>query len=201
MTMPIPLSVLIVEDMESDAQLYARLLKKANYELAYEQVENAAQMRAALEQRAWDLIISDYKMPQFNGNEALSLLKKTGLDIPFIIVSGTIGEETAVAMMQAGAQDYLKKDNLARLIPVVERELEQAAIRKERRRAQEQIILQSSALDAAANAIAITDRNGTIEWVNPAFTTLTGYELEEAIGKNPRELFKSGRHDPSFYKA
>ncbi|MDO9300758.1 MAG: response regulator, partial [Anaerolineales bacterium] len=88
--MPTPLAVLIVEDMESDAQLIVRLLKKAGYEVVYGQVETAEQMRAALENQTWDIVISDYKMPQFNGRAALKLLQDTGRDIPFIIVSGTI---------------------------------------------------------------------------------------------------------------
>ena len=194
------LAVLIVEDLESDAQLLIRLLKKADYELVYEQVETAEQMRIMLEKRNWDIVISDYSLPQFDGRAALSVLKETGLDIPFIIVSGMMGEETAVDMMKAGAQDYLMKDNLARLIPAVERELEQAEMRRERKQNQEQLLLQSSALNAAANAIVITDCRGTIEWVNQAFNVLTGYTLQEAIGKNPRDLVNSGVHDKSFYK-
>ena len=134
--MPTPLSVLIVEDMESDAQILVRLLKKADYELVYEQVETAGQMRAALEKRTWDIIISDYNLPQFDGQSALAILKEAGLDIPFIVVSGKIGEETAVAMMRAGAQDYLIKDNLTRFVPAVKRELAQAELRKTRKQAE-----------------------------------------------------------------
>ena len=111
------LAVLLVEDSESDAQLIVRLLKKAGYDVVSEQVETAEQMRAALGKRAWDIVISDYSLPQFDGRAALTLLRETGQDIPFIVVSGTIGEETAVAMMKAGAHDYLLKGHLARLIP------------------------------------------------------------------------------------
>ena len=194
------LALLIVEDVENDALLIVRLLKKAGYELVYKQVETSAQMRTALKERAWDFVISDFSLPQFSGVGALAILKETGLDIPFIIVSGTMGEETAVDMMKAGTQDYLMKDNLARLAPAVERELEQAEMRRERRKAREQLLLNSSALNAAANAIVITDREGNIESVNPAFTTLTGYSLEEALGKNPRDLLRSGVHDQTFYQ-
>jgi PAS domain S-box-containing protein len=194
------LALLIVEDVESDALLIVRLLKKAGYELVYEQVETAVQMRTALEKQAWDIIISDYRLPQFNGEEALAVLKQTGQDVPFIAVSGTMGEATAVAMMKAGAQDYLMKDNLARLVPAVQRELEQAEVRRERRQAQEQLLLQSSALNAAANAIVITNREGTVEWANPSFTTLTQYTLEEAIGENLYDLLKSDRQDRSYYQ-
>ena len=120
--MNIPLAVLIVEDSESDAQLIVRLLKKAGYDLVYEQTETLEQMRAALEKQNWDVVISDYHLPQFDGRAALELLKEKQQDIPFIVVSGAIGEETAVAMMKAGAHDYLMKGNLARLVPAVARE-------------------------------------------------------------------------------
>ena len=105
--MPKPLAVLIVEDSESDAQLVVRLLQKAGYKVTHDQVDTSEGMRASLKKRAWDIVISDYSLPQFDGMAALSLLKETGLDIPFIVVSGTMGEETAVAMMKAGAHDYL----------------------------------------------------------------------------------------------
>ena len=134
--MPVPLAVLIVEDMESDAQLLVRLLKKADYELVYEQVETAEQMRSALEKRTWDIVISDYSLPQFDGQAALELLKERQQDIPFIVVTGKLGEESAVAMMKAGAHDYLMKDNLVRLVPAVARELEQAQDRRKRKQAE-----------------------------------------------------------------
>ena len=133
------LSVLIVEDSDSDAQLIVRLLNKGGYETTMEVVETAAQMRAALERGGWDIIISDYSMPQFDGRAALMLLKESGLDIPFIAVSGAMGEETAVAMMKAGAQDYLMKDKLARLVPAIERELRDADPRRKRKRAEEEL--------------------------------------------------------------
>src|SRR4051812_32757718 len=109
------LAVLIVEDSESDAQLLVRLLEKAGYQITFELVETAAQMHAALQKRAWEIVISDYSMPQFDGPAALTLLQEAEMDIPFITVSGTMGEETAVAMMRAGAHDYLMKGNLTRL--------------------------------------------------------------------------------------
>jgi putative nucleotidyltransferase with HDIG domain len=126
------LAVLIVEDSESDALLIVRALKKAGYDVVSERVENAAQMRSALGMRPWNIVISDYNLPQFDGRAALTLLQETRQDIPFIVVSGAIGEESAVAIMKAGAHDYVLKGNLARLTPAVERELAQAEIRRER---------------------------------------------------------------------
>ncbi len=132
----IPLAVLIVEDADSDAQLMVHLLETAGYELTCQVVETAAQMRAALEQTPWDIVISDYSLPQFDGLAALKLLQETGVDIPFIAVSGTTDEAAVVAMMKAGAHDYLTKANLTRLAPTVERELGDADTRLARKRAE-----------------------------------------------------------------
>jgi diguanylate cyclase (GGDEF)-like protein/PAS domain S-box-containing protein len=194
----IPLAVLIVEDSESDIQIIVRFLRKAGYKLVYEQVESAGQMRAALEKSAWDIVISDYRLPQFDGRAALSLLQEMGHDIPFIVVSGTIGEETAVAMMKAGAHDYLMKDNLARLAPAVARELEQAEMRREQKRTESQLRQLSSAVEHSPASIVITDINGAIEYVNPKFTELTGYTLEEVRGKIPPYVFGSSETQPEI---
>lgn len=132
-----PLRVLIIEDSENDAILLLRELKRSGYAPIHEQVDTATDMRAALEKQEWDIIISDFVMPQFSGLEALKLLQGTGLDIPFIVVSGKIGEDTAVAVMKAGASDYIMKDNLTRLVPAIEREMQEAAIRRERRKSAE----------------------------------------------------------------
>jgi len=127
------LHVLIVEDVESDASLIIRYLQKEYPAVVHERIMNAVQMKTALEKKAWDVVISDYRLPQFDAPSALKLLKDTGLDIPFIVVSGTIGEETAVGMMKAGAQDYMMKDNLLRLTPAVTRELADAEVRKQQK--------------------------------------------------------------------
>ena len=149
--MSTPLRVLLVEDSESDAALIVRHLNMAGYEVSQERVESAGQMRAALEEPDWDIVIADYKLPEFDAPAALAILQQTGLDLPFIVVSGQIGEETAVALMRAGAHDYLMKDHLARLAPVVERELGEARMRRERRRGQEQLRLSVEEL-ARSNA-------------------------------------------------
>jgi signal transduction histidine kinase/DNA-binding response OmpR family regulator len=132
-----PLHVLIVEDSASDAAMVVRQLRKAGYDVHDERVETADQMRAALDKQTWDVVIADYRLPQFDAPAALALLQGTGLDIPFIVVSGTVGEDTAVATMKAGAHDYLMKDRLARLPPAVEREIREAQTRRERKRAEE----------------------------------------------------------------
>ncbi|MEO5656688.1 MAG: diguanylate cyclase, partial [Nitrospiria bacterium] len=136
--MGVPLRVLIVEDSEDDAALLLRELRRGGYDVESERVDTAPAMRAALS-RPWDLIVSDYTLPHFNGLAALDLWKNAGLDIPFLIVSGSIGEDTAVGAMKAGANDYLMKDNLSRLVPAIQRGLAEARVRQERRRAEETI--------------------------------------------------------------
>lgn len=193
------LRVLHVEDQERDATLLGRHLSHHGYEVTSERVEKQTEMRAALAAREWDIILCDYSIPEFNALAALSLMREMGLDIPFIIISGTIGEGAAVEAMRAGAHDYLMKDSLARLAPAIEREIAEAQNRRARREAEEQLRLQSAAVRAAANAIIITDRTGKILWTNPAFTQTTGYSFAEVEGKNPSVL-KSGKQDEVFYR-
>src|SRR5579862_9069239 len=106
--------VLMVEDSEDDATLIARELRRGGYELSFARVDSAEAMRRALSHKKWDLVICDYSMPHFTGIDALNLLRATGSQAPFIFVSGTIGEDTAVAALKQGAQDYIMKDNLKR---------------------------------------------------------------------------------------
>lgn len=321
-TMDKTLRVLNVEDSEQDAALLVRHLTRAGYDLVVDRVDTPETMKAALSSREWDVILCDYSMPQFNALVALALMKEMKLDIPFIIISGNVGEALAVEAMRSGAHDYLMKENLIRLEPTIERELLESGNRRARRRAegelllserkyrllfdknplpmwvfdretlrflavneaaiahygysleeflamtiddvhladvlklrpapawpeeeprragiwkhrkkdgvlidveitshfidfdgrpaemvlandvterirtQEQLHLQSAALESAANGILITDANGKIIWVNPAFTQSSGYSLDEVVGKNPR-LLKSGKQERIFYK-
>src|SRR6266513_554683 len=112
LSMRVPLRVLIAEDSEDDARLLLRELQRAGFDPAYERVDSAISMQAALDRQAWDLVIGDYSMPTFSGPAALALLRARDLDTPFIFVSGTIGEDVAVEAMKAGAQDFLTKGNL-----------------------------------------------------------------------------------------
>jgi two-component system sensor histidine kinase EvgS len=130
-----PLHILIVEDSENDALLLLRELKRSGYEPVYERVYTPKGLNDALEKQAWDIIISDFVMPQFSGLEALKLTKTKNLDTPFIITSGKISDDTAVLSMKAGAADYIMKDNLTRLGPAIERELQETAIRRESEKA------------------------------------------------------------------
>ncbi len=131
------LRLLLVEDSEDDAQLLLRELQRGGYEVESMRVETQAAMQAALDSQTWDVVISDYSMPQFSAPQALDTMQASNVDLPFIIVSGTIGEDTAVAALKAGAHDFLIKNSLARLIPAIERELKDAETRRERQRAEE----------------------------------------------------------------
>jgi len=137
--MSIPLRVLLIEDSEDDAMLLLRKLRHGGYKPISERVDTSAAMLAALSRETWDLIICDYCMPQFSAPLALKLLQESGLDLPFIIVSATIGEDIAVAAMKAGAHDYILKGNLARLIPAIERELRETEVRLARKQAEEEL--------------------------------------------------------------
>src|ERR1044071_1127103 len=130
-----PLKLLLVEDSEDDAELLLLELRRGGYAPDFVRVDNPEDMCAALEQRDWELIISDYVMPRFSGPAVLSLMRSRGSDLPIIIVSGHIGEDIAVSAMKAGANDYVMKDRLARLVPAVARELREAEVRRARRAA------------------------------------------------------------------
>lgn len=133
------LHTLIVEDSEDDAILLLKELQRGGYETYHVRVETPEAMSAALTDHAWDIVFSDFTMPRFSAFDALDVLHTTGLDIPFIIVSGTIGEDRAVTAMKAGAHDYILKGNLKRLLPATERELREAMLRQEHRLADETI--------------------------------------------------------------
>jgi PAS domain S-box-containing protein len=325
--MAIPLRVLIVEDSENDTLLLARELRSGGYEPTYERVETLEAIKVALDKH-WDLVLSDYTMPGFDGLSALKIARETCPDVPFIFVSGTLGEDIAIEALKYGAVDYVFKDRLSRLVTCVRRALreveEQRELKRaqetlresearkkamlegaldciiaidhqgkilefnlaaertfgytldqvigkplvdliipphlrdkhkqglkqhiatgegpfigkvvevtamradgtefptelaitsigqkwppmflghirditERKRAEEKMRLQSAALESAANSVVITDRDGIITWVNPAFTRLTGYSQQEMIGQTPR-LLKSGTQDQPFYE-
>src|SRR4051794_14094275 len=184
-----PLRVLLIEDSDFDATLLLRVLAKGGYQLEHQRVETQEQLRTALT-RPWDLVIADYNLPQFNAPAALEMVQETGRDVPFIIVSGAIGETTAVSAMKAGAHDYLMKGNLTRLLPVIERELREAHNREGRRQTKE--ALRESELryrllwETASDAVILFDHNGIIDFVNPAVEEVFGYKPEELIG---REVF------------
>jgi PAS domain S-box-containing protein len=198
--MPKPLNILIVEDSEDDSLLLLRELRRADYEPIHERVETPEAMRSALANRSWDIVISDYILPKFSGLAALAIVQERGLDLPFIIVSGNIGEDTAVRAMRAGANDYILKGNLKRLIPAVERELREAVVRRDRKRIEDERNRLSAAVESAAEAVVITDpKSGVIQYVNRAFEQITGYAREEVLGHN-LHMLDSGKQGEQFYR-
>lgn len=178
------LRVLIVDDSEDDAILISRALQRGGYVPSTERVETASAMKASLLEQSWDLVIADYAMPKFSGLAAIQTLKETGLDIPIILVSGTIGEEVAVAAVKAGANDYVMKYNLTRLVPAVEREIQECHLRRSQRTAEEQIRKLSYAVEQSPIVVIITDIEGKIDYVNSRFSQTTGYKVQEVLGRD-----------------
>ena len=183
--MSIPLRVLVVEDSPDDADLVLHELRRGGYEPEFERVETAAAMDSALQEKQWDIVLSDYSMPSFSGIDALKLLRSKDLDIPFILISGKIGEETAVDAMKSGANDYVMKGNLERLVPAVERELREAGVRKKEyiaeallRESEERFrLLAENARDLIYRYV-IFPKPG-FEYVSPSSRSFTGYSPDE----------------------
>src|SRR3712207_1318829 len=191
------LRVLLVEDSEDDATLLLRELRRGGYDPLCERVDTAGDMETALDERVWDLVIADHSMPAFSSSAALELLRRKGfVDVPFIIVSGHIGEDGAVGMMKAGAHDYIMKDNLARLNTAIERELREAEVRRERRRAEEERRRAEekyrSIFENAVEGIFQTTVEGRFVTANPAMARMLGYdspeELIETVSNIARQL-------------
>jgi signal transduction histidine kinase len=181
--MRVPLRVLIAEDSEDDARLLLRELQRAGYQPTYERVDNPVAMTAALDGHAWDLVIGDYSMPAFSGPAALALLRARDPDTPFIFVSGTIGEDVAVEAMKAGAQDFLTKGNLRRLIPAIQRELSDTEVRRERRRAQTALLERARLAELTSDiGIALTQGAGLREMLQLCVEALVRH-LDVALAR------------------
>ncbi|MDE1154229.1 MAG: ATP-binding protein [Acidobacteriaceae bacterium] len=182
-----PLRVLIIEDYEEDALLLARYLLRAGYKLDSRRVETASQLESLLDDPlGWDLVLADYTLPSFGARDALALIQARGVDLPFIIVSGTIDEVSAVNAMRAGAHDYVLKGHLERLLPAIERELADASRRKERLETEAELraVQQrfSSTFNQAAVGMAHTSTDGRFELVNQRLAELLRVEPEKFVG-------------------
>ena len=196
--MAIRLKTMMVEDSAADAELLAMALQAAGFDPEWTRVDNERDFRAGLNP-SLQIVFSDFSMPNFSAARVLQLLKEENFTAPCIIVSGTIGEEQVAEMLKSGATDYVLKDRLDRVAFVVQRALRESRDRAERRHAEEQVRIRTMALEAAANGILITDRDGKILWANRAFSDLTGYTLEQALNQNAR-LLQSGEHPETFYR-
>lgn len=186
-----PLRVLIIEDSEDDCFFLVRALKK-EYEIIHERVDTEDALRTALNRDRWDIVLSDYFMPQFDAVAALMILQEMDLDLPFIIVSGRIGEIEAVKAMKAGAHDYIMKGDFTRLMPAIRRELREAAIREERRQAEkdlrEQLHFRQVLIDSIPAPIFFKNPDGVFLGCNKAFETFSGLAQNEIIGKTMADL-------------
>ena len=182
-----PLRVLVVEDSARDAELVVREIRRSYPNVSWQRVESSVEMREALAGGKWDIVVSDFSLPQFDGLAALNLLRENHPDTPFVIVSGEIGEETAIAAMRAGAQDFVMKDKLARLRPAIDREMRDAQARRERRLAREEI---RAALYGIADGVITTGPTGRITRMNPAAEAMTGWTEQEALGRQLSEVFR-----------
>ena len=194
-----PLRVLLIEDSEADALLLLRELRRGGYDPASERVDTAAALNAALTRQQWDLITCDWVMPQFSAPAALQLIKRSGCDVPIIIVSGEVGEEIAVSAMKAGAHDYVGKHKLARLVPAIERELREAENRRARTRA-------AAALSASEHrvhqqlaeiehiyrttpvGICFLDCNLRYVRINERLAAMNGQPIEAHLGRTIHEI-------------
>jgi signal transduction histidine kinase len=194
--MGVPLHVLLVEDSPDDADLTVRALVGGGYEPSFERVETGEAMTAALERGAWDVVISDYSMPRFSAPAALALLQRRGLDLPFIIISGTVGDEVAVTAMKAGAHDFIVKGKLARLLPALERELREVKNRAEQKRMREQLLISERMASAGTLAAGVAH-----EINNPLAVVAANLEfLTSSLAKLGPEArtFLTGRETPAL---
>ncbi|MBJ6724003.1 PAS domain S-box protein [Geomesophilobacter sediminis] len=177
--------ILIIDDSPEDATLIALQLQK-EFEPSYERVQTAEELEQALDRGGWQLVISDFVMPGFSGLAALKLLQDRDLDLPLIMVSGQMGEDLAVEAMRAGAQDYLVKNNLTRLIPAVKRELNEAVVRRERRLAQEALVATEARLQCLVEQSLVGIfmlQGGRFSYVNPKFAQIFAYPQDSLTGQ------------------
>jgi len=159
----------------------------------YERVETADAMKKALKEKQWDIILCDYSLSKFNAPSAIAILKETNIDIPLIVITGAIGEETAAECMRLGAQDFIMKGNMSRLCPAIARELEDAGIRNKEKQTEEKLRHEEQRFRAfiehSSDIIVIMNREGIITYVNPAVERVLGFKPEERLVLKDLSLF------------
>ncbi|MFH1440430.1 MAG: PAS domain S-box protein [Candidatus Omnitrophota bacterium] len=189
------LRVLMLEDSELDSKLILAELRKGGFDVKFERVFSREATQSTLKKGTWNIILSDYVISQFNALDALKILKDSGLELPFIVISRAMGEETAVETMRAGANDCLMKENLSRLCPVIERELAEVESRRLRKKAEEELRREKeftgNLISTAQVIILVLDTEGRIVSLNPYMKQITGYRIEEVKGRDWFETFLS----------
>ena len=201
--MSTPLRVLIAEDSENDTGLVVRELRRGGYDVTYERVDTAPAMLAALDRQQWDLVISDHAMPQFSAPAALALLQAKCPDLPMIVVSGEIDLNLAVELMKVGVQDYVQKDQLARLIPAIVRNMREMEARRERQKAEEALRESEEKhrhlFESSPESLVLVGLDGIILDCNAATTTISGLTRAETIGKPFTQLSTLNNQDLPQY--
>ena len=175
------LRVLCLEDSEEDSLLLLRELRNGGYDPVWERVDTADAMSVALAEGSWDLVLADFALPGFGALAALKLVRQARLDLPFIVVSGVIGEEQAVAMMKAGVHDYVFKDNLKRLLPAIERELNEATVRRQRKRAEEEQQKLVALIENTSVFVGMASLDEKVLYVNPEGRNLVGLKSSAEV--------------------
>ena len=185
--------ILLIEDSEDDAILLERQLQKSNLDIEMKRVCTSDEMQQALDESTWDGIICDYMMPEFSVNDAMGVIRSKGIDIPFIIVSGTISDETAVEMMKAGAHDFLTKNNLSRLVPALEREIIEAKSRHQRRVAEEALRESERKhrmlIESITDTVIVLNAEGKVSEFYSQTPIVQDLNIEDHIGKSIPEIF------------
>ncbi|MGH8713801.1 MAG: diguanylate cyclase domain-containing protein, partial [Casimicrobiaceae bacterium] len=197
------LRLLMIEDVPADAEMTLRELRRGGIEFDWRRVETEADLTRECIEFAPDIVVSDFALPHFDGLSALKIVRRLRPDLPFIFVSGTIGEETAIESLRGGATDYVLKTNLSRLPTAVRRALQDAAERRKRLETEEALRLRDRAVEASVNPVMIvsaTDPDMPLVYVNNAFEQVTGFSRDEVIGGNCRILQGDDRDQPELDK-
>lgn len=192
------IKLLHLEDNPTDSKLVQSALKKSSVNFEYFFADNEEDFHSILAKQKIDLILSDYHLPDYSGSEALLYAKSNFPIIPFVFLSGTMGEEAAIESLLNGATDYVLKNNMGRLLPSLQRAYKEALEGKARRSAENELRKLSRAVDQSPNSVVITDINGAIEYANSATLTLTGYTADEVIGENPRIFSTHEKTDEEY---
>ncbi len=187
--------MLVIEDSAIDAELMLAEISKGGFSPTARRVETPQELQAALNEEGWDLVLSDCNMPRLSAEVALAAVRAKSLDIPFIALSGIVPFEDAVNLLKLGAQDFIGKDALARLVPAVQRELREAAEHARRRAAEQRVSILSLAVEQSPVSVAICDRAGTIRYVNPRLLAVSGYDWSEVVG-SPIDITRDANADP-----